>query len=234
MMTRSKQSNNANSDNNPILDLFAEGVNITTKQQLVDIVGQADLNDILFAIIGVHKASLGRVAELEAKVHQLESEVSELGDRALRQEAYSGRNTVILAGLPETKDETPAALEKGVVAVLKKADPTISPSDIGIVHRNAKRKSGPRTVTCVLTRASKKDSVMKKESRDKVKRDAKVACYHWSSPGLRKRKEELEKVQGVKWVAFSGHRLFTVCLDLNGKETFLKSVLSVQDIQSAT
>lgn len=230
MMTRSKGNSKPE---NTISDLFADGVTISSKEELVERIGEADLNDILFAILANHQASVGRIAVLESRVSELEAQVSEMSDRALRQEAYSGRNTVILAGLPEPEDETPAALEKSVLSVLRKADPTISPADIGIAHRNArnkKRKSGPRTITCVLTKARNKDQVMRKVSRDKLKAADKVALYHWTSPGLRQRKEELEKVPGVKWVGFSGHRLFTVCVSSGGKNTFLKGVLNVQDI----
>ena len=59
---------------------------------------------------------------------------SQLADRVLRQEAYSGRNTIILAGLQDSDAETTEQLERKVVGLFQKADPTITSQDIGITY----------------------------------------------------------------------------------------------------
>ena len=159
---------------------------------------------------------------------------SQLADRVLRQEAYSGRNTIILAGLQDSDAETTEQLERKVVGLFQKADPTITSQDIGIVHRNGKKKTGPRSVTCVLTRASKKDGLMRKQSRQKIKAADKVGLYHRMSEGLRKRKSELEQLPNVDWVAFSGHRLFTVCVKNGDSSVYLKNILRASDMTKQT
>ena len=110
--TRSKSENKMSQS---ILELFSEGANITSKKQLEEKIGNADLNDILFAILVTHRASLDRVGVLEKRVAELEDQIkhdqSRLEDSILRQEAYSGRNTVILAGIPELETETSDSIE---------------------------------------------------------------------------------------------------------------------------
>ena len=223
----------SNSMSNPIIDLFKNGEEITSKTQLKEKIGNADLNDILFAILVTHRASMDRVAVLENRVAELEHNNSRLEDRILRQEAYSGRNTIILGGLPEAENETPESLEKEVVSVLQVADPTIRPQDLGIVHRNHKRKDKTRSVTVVITKARNKDTVMR--NRKKLEETRKVAAYHRMSEGLSQRKKILEKAKGdnwkVNWVAFSGHRLFTVNITKDGHEQYIKNVLSLEDIR---
>lgn len=167
--------------------------------------------------------------------NSLEPQSRELDDRLLRQEAYSGRNTIIVAGLPEADSETPDSLEENLVELLKNSDPTITKKDLGIAHRNGKtKKPGQpgRSITCVLTRASKKDMLMRKESRSNLKDNHKVMIFHRLSDALRRRKKELEDLNCVKWVAFSGHRLFTVCVKgkEEGKDNFIKNVLRTEDV----
>eukprot|EP00116_Pleurobrachia_bachei_P019419 sb/3479681/ len=220
------ESKNSESLSGPIFELFSDDASITTKEQLVERIGTADLNDILLAIIANHRVSAGRVAKLEKRVSQLEEQVTSLGeqlqhqslleDRVLRQEAYSGRNTIILDGLPESTNETPETLEKRMISVAQCPAPMIRPEDLGIVHRNGKRKEKPRSVTCVFTKARNKDSVMKKESRETLRKTVKVAAFHRMSEGLAEwfeieQKGEVDWFLGTLWVAFSGHRLFTVC-----------------------
>eukprot|EP00116_Pleurobrachia_bachei_P007289 sb/3467551/ len=223
----------------PIFDLFAPGApQICTKKQLQQKISNLDLYDVVIAVLINHHSSADLVSQLETKVCDLEQQVVDLKkdvvvlqeklaeplplpppqvdpkleDRVLRQEAYSGRNTIILAGLPEDDAETADSLERNVIQLLQKSDPTLSPQDLGIVHRNGRRRSKPRAVTCVLTRASKKDGLMRKDSRMKFRKEEKVALFHRMSDGLRKRKKELEELPNVEWVAFSGHRLFTLCV----------------------
>ena len=92
------------------------------------------------------------------------------------------------------------------------------------------KKAKARSVTCVLTKAKNKDAVMR--NRKKLEESRKVAAYHRLSRGLRQRKNELEDVTDVEWVAFSGHRLFTVKIKKDGLETYIKNVLNVEDIQT--
>lgn len=242
MSIRVTRSQSTMQTTSPISALFEPGAEITCKDDLVKIVGNADLHDVLFALVVANRVSATRVGELEERVTQLEEEVgslkeslqhrAELEDRVLRQEAYSGRNTIVLAGVPVAENETPQMLESTVTSVLQKALPSFKPQDIGICHRNGKArgKSRPPTVTLVVTKAKTKDAVMTKTSRDKMKSGAKVAAYHRMSPGLRSRKQELESVPGVKFVAFSGHRLFTVCLSVDNREVYVKNVINKSDL----
>ena len=140
-----------------------------------------------------------------------------------------------MAGLPEAESESPESLEVNLVELLQKSDPSLTRHDIGIAHRNGRSKKPDqpgRSITCVLTRASKKDRLMRKDSRSKLKTTSKVMLYHRMSDGLRKRKKDLEDLDGVNWVAFSGHRLFTVCVkDKDGKDNFIKNVLRTEQIE---
>eukprot|EP00116_Pleurobrachia_bachei_P008342 sb/3468604/ len=225
-----------------ISDLFKPGAPpITTKKQLQSMFSSLDLFDVFLAVLINHQASTTLVTELSNRVVELEEEIDDLkeksrdlDDRLLRQEAYSGRNTIIVAGLPEIDTETPDSLEDNLVEMLKKSDPTITRQDIGIAHRNGKTKKPDtpgRSITCVLTRASKKDTLMRKDSRSKLKTDHDVMLFHRLSEGLRRRKKELEDLVCVRWVAFSGHRLFTVCVKKDdGKDNFIKNVLRTEDI----
>ena len=245
----------------PIYDLFASNSQlITSKQQLKQKITTIDLHDVVLALHLNTHSNFGLVTQLQNKVCELEQQVDELKndveilkekisapppppqhdphleDRVLRQEAYSGRNTIILAELPEEDSETPASLQDTVVQFFQKEDPSISSQDIGIVHRNGVRKSKSKTrsITVVMTRASKKDTLMKKESRQRFKDRDNLRLFHRMSDGLRKRKVELEKLPNVNWVAFSGHRLFTLSIKTERGDVYQKNVLSTKDVQNKT
>lgn len=176
------------------------------------------------------------VADLSRRVSQLESgpsggehgsessRISDLEDRQMRSEAYSGRTTAIIAGIPDPgPSETPADLQEQVIDALSAAHPEIRPADFSIIHRNAprrgKNRGKPRTVTVVFLRASVKDNIMRKVNRDRIKARLKDevsgttgGIYHRMSRGLVSRKEELEAHPAVEWVYFAGHSMFTVKL----------------------
>eukprot|EP00116_Pleurobrachia_bachei_P010528 sb/3470790/ len=181
-----------------------------------------------------------KVVSLTSEVERLSSDLEKVEDRLLRSEAYQGRNTVLLAGVPDSNNETQKQLENKVVNTLKLADPTIRPEHLGIVHRNRARPAG-RSVTVVFNRARQKDTVMKKQGRNKMKRmncsescpstctdHRGVAAMHRLSPALADRKKEIENLPSVDWVCFSGHRLFTVCFN---KDKIKHNVLRASDLE---
>lgn len=222
------------SEGSPIVDLFLNAgsdVCIRSREDLMKHISTpASADDILIALFCVMKQQRAREVVLEDKVASLTRQVSSLEEQLLRTEAYQGRNTVILGGVPESAEETPAQLEEKVLGALHLADPSIRPEHVSIMHRN-RGKAGsdaPRTTTVVFTHARQKDNVMRKSGRDKLRRKnctpscpAKceahrgISAWHRLSPALADRKKELEAVPGVAWVAFSGHRMFTVCLGDN-------------------
>ena len=255
--TNSRPARVPSTPKGPIYDIFApDAPLITSKQQLKQKITSIDLHDVVLALHLNTHSSFGLVSQLQNKVCELEQQVVDLKkdvevlkeklaepplppqqdphleDRVLRQEAYSGRNTIILAGLKEEESETQTSLQDTVVQFFQKEDPSISHQDIGIVHRNGRRKSKIRSVTVVMTRASKKDALMKKENRQKFKSRDKLMLFHRMSDGLRKRKLELENLPNVNWVAFSGHRLFTLCLKTEQGDIFQKNVLNISDVQT--
>eukprot|EP00116_Pleurobrachia_bachei_P000903 sb/3461165/ len=243
----------------PIYDLFApDAPLITSKQQLKQKITTIDLHDVVLALHLNTQSNFGLVTQLQSKVSELEQQVvdlkkdvvvlqeklaapppppqqdPQLEDRVLRQEAYSGRNTIILAELPEEESETPGSLQDTVVQLFQKEDPSFCPQDIGIVHRNGVKKSKTRSVTVVVTRASKKDNLMKKESRGRFNDRDNLRLFHRMSDGLRARKKVLEELPNVNWVAFSGHRLFTLCMKTeSGGVVYRKNILSPNDIQQS-
>ena len=248
-------------DSVSISDLFLpDATPITSKKQLKDKFNNLDLYDVFLGVLMNNRTSAILVSQLTTRVQELEDLVEDLrddmvivkeklknslepqsrdlDDRLLRQEAYSGRNTIIVAELPEADSETPDSLQNNLLDMFKKTDPTITRQDIGIAHRNGKTKkpdSAGRSVTCVLMRASKKDMIMRKDSRSKLKTDHKVQLFHRMSDGLRQRKKELEELGWVKWVAFSGHRMFTVCIEKEkDKFTYIKNVLRAEDVKAVT
>ena len=85
-----------------------------------------------------------------------------------------------------------------------------------------------------MTRASKKDNLMKKESRGRFNDRDNLRLFHRMSDGLRARKKVLEELPNVNWVAFSGHRLFTLCMKTeSGGVVYRKNILSPNDIQQS-
>lgn len=235
----------------PILEIFnsPESVNICSKEDLrKHFKNPAGIEDVLLALFCMSKQQRekeilleNRVVSLTSEVNRLTTDLEKVEDRLLRSEAYQGRNTVLLDGVPDSTNETQKQLETKVVSTLKIADPTIRPEHLGIVHRNRARTDGSRTVTVVFNRARQKDTVMRKQARTKMKRmncsgtcppvcsqHRGVASFHRLSPALADRKKEIENLPNVEWVAFSGHRLFTVCYD---KKKFKHNVLRASDLE---
>ena len=259
MPTRSSSKSESDSVSSPILEIFnaPESVNISSKEDLKKLVkSPAGIEDVLLALFCMTKQQREREVLLENKVVSLKNEVERLTndlekveDRLLRTEAYQGRNTVLLAGVPDSTNETQKQLETKVVTTLKVADPTIRPEHLGIVHRNRVRTDGARTVTVVFNKARQKDTVMKKQARTKMKRmncsgtcpsdcsqHRGVAALHRLSPALAERKKEIENLPNVDWVFFAGHRLFTVCYDTdksNNTSKFKHNVLRASDLEMA-
>ena len=233
--------------NSPILDLFNGGADITIRsredlKKHLSVPASAD--DVLIALLCMFKQQKEREDVLVERVASLTEKVTNLEDRLLRSEAYSGRNTIILGGIPDQENESPQQLESKVIKALKSADPTIRPEDFGIIHRNRAKvgSEAARTTTVVFNRARQKDNIMRKQGRTKLKKidclntcpprcseHRGVSAWHRLSPALADRKKELESVQGVEWVAFSGHRMFTVCYD---KDKFKHNVVNVRELAS--
>ena len=131
-------------------------------------------------------------------------------DRILRLEAYSGRNTITIARLADSKEETHQTLKEKIVDII--GDGTgITLDHIGHAHRNGKWKDGaakPRSVTVAITHSYLKDKVMRNWKRITGKHQ--VDLYHRMSKSLAERKKHLESRPEIDWVHFAGHRMFSV------------------------
>ena len=170
------------------------GAHITTSEQLLQLLPGADPAKLLIKLIGEYHAEKklrlelsNQVASLSERMDRLESGTKEdlsgdmshdvvraLEERHLRSEAYSGRNTAVIAGLQDPgKEETSSDLLEQVLDTLSVAHPDIAAADLSICHRNAprrgKHKGKPRSVTVVFLRASLKDAIMTRESRGKIR-----------------------------------------------------------------
>ena len=162
-----------------------------------------------------------KVNEQQTQIREQQNYICDLENRLNCADAYSGRSTVIISNVPEEKEEKPAELAHKVSQLTG-----VSIADIGHVHRNRVRRAGkPRTITLQLTRACDKDRIM--ASRKRLKGSRGVGIFHHMTPGLIETKNNLEKVEGVNWVAFSGHgKMFSVNW---GNDQFISRILSLSD-----
>ena len=135
--------------------------------------------------------------------------VASLEDRLLKSEAYSGRATAILTGIPETQGEDVVNV---VVDTIKEVIPDFSSTRLSTVHRNKKKNnnSKPRTITVVFSKIRDKDTFSDFRNQGPL-RAKKVGAYHYAPPAILARKRELENCENVETVYFDGAvKMFSV------------------------
>ena len=153
------------------------------------------------------KELLNTNAALETRVLSLEERVSSLENRSLKHEAYSGRATSILTGIPETENENTVDV---VVEAIKEVIPDFSSDRISTAHRNRKKSNKPRSITVVFSKIKDKDIVSDYRKQAPFRR-RKIGAYHYASPSVLERKKELEDCEGVSKVYFDGPvKMFSV------------------------
>eukprot|EP00116_Pleurobrachia_bachei_P008871 sb/3469133/ len=135
--------------------------------------------------------------------------VATLEDRLLKSEAYSGRATAILTGIPETQGEDVVSV---VVDTIKEVIPDFSSTRLSTVHRNKKKNNSnkPRSITVVFSKIRDKDNFSDFRNQGPL-REKKVGAYHYAPPAILARKRELEDCENVKTVYFDGPvKMFSV------------------------
>lgn len=169
-----------------------------------------------------------RIVDLESRCADLEDRNAHLEDRVLAAEAYSGRATLILTGVPEAQGEDTRTV---VADVLREVLPSLSASDLSTAHRNRPNSSGKaRSITVVLKSIWDRD-YLSDFRNNRPLRDRGVGVYHYASPAIRARRTLLEGVEGVDRVYFDGpNRLFSVKLKSGH---FVRGVLSVGQLLAA-
>lgn len=147
-------------------------------------------------------------AALDTRAASLEERASPVEERLLKSEAYSGRATSILTGVPECPEEDTVAV---VTEVIREVLPDFTSDRISTAHRNRQRDtSKPRSITVVFSKIKDKDC-FSDFRRQAPLRKRKVGAYHYTPPAVLRRKRELEGCPGVARVYFDGPtKMFSV------------------------
>ena len=160
---------------------------------------------------------------LSANNAALQKSNAELEDRVLSLEAYSGRATSILTGIPETPNEnTPKVVADAIALVV----PDFSISDISVAHRNKQKDSSkPRSITVVFKSLQHKDAVSNFKNLAPLISKG-YGVFHYTPPSIRARKDEIESLDMVDRVFFDGaNKMFSVKLKSGD---FVRRVSSVE------
>ena len=169
-----------------------------------------------------------QILDLTKENKELKEENQELSNRLLRAEAYSGRATSIITGVPQPagNNEDTVAVVTGVV---KKIIPDFTRERISIAHRNKQRTDNkPRSITVVFTHIRDKDIVSDFRKQEPL-RPSKIGVYHYTPKSVLQRKQELEELECVEKIFYDGpNRMFSV--KLKEEEKFRRNVLTRSDI----
>ena len=170
----------------------------------------------------------GQIVSLKSKCADLEERNARLEDRVLATEAYSGRATAILTGMPEKDNEVTAGV---VTDTIRTILPSFTQGDISVAHRNRQSNTGkPRSITVVFKSIAHKDFVSNFKNIGPL-RERGVGVYHYAPPAVRDRKSQIEEQDCVDKCYYDGpNKMFSVKLT-SGK--FVRHILSVGQLLSA-
>ena len=187
-----------------------------------------------------------RATLLENKCNELKSvvthqnvEINALSSRVLTLEQYSRRSTMVVTGVPFTKDENLEEIVCSIINDTSILDHTMDFSFISHVHRNKQKEQKendprpppPPSITLQLVRAADVDQLFyeKKKFRE-VHGAKKVNIFRSLSNLCKDEKTKMESCKEVSWVDFRGHSRFFVVKMENGD--FLRGVKGFSDLES--
>ncbi len=135
-------------------------------------------SDFEIGIGNVARLLIGHMKEMKLELHELkqlshrsfraiDGSMTDLTTAVVKQEQYSRRDMVTVAGIPQPTDEKQESLAAKVATQLSLSGESVTPDDFSVIHRNGraprevKGKKIPPTITVKFAKLSKKDSVLR-------------------------------------------------------------------------
>ena len=226
--------------NTPLWSSLADFVPTTTTETM--------LAQCISSLLGEIKSLNKKVSDLSQQVGGIAEDQIVIEQTAAKAEQYHRRDTIIVAGLDMSPNETPDQLKNTVADVLSKSGTGVYAENFSAIHRNGKEYKTvtkddkefqiPPSITVKFSNISKKDDVLRTyKNYDRTSNKKRKICVYQSlSPYYKLLKDEIntickERSLAIAWVHWRSPTC-GIAVKLKGSNKLITHVHGILDFTS--